>query len=739
MSTRPAEFSYLGLVKNLQSVVDQHNAVLDENLECTQGNFLNCQHIKILKLVLERLQSSPVPTQNDFITLACIKKYFQFYETKLEKLNAISHKLSTPTLAAIHGVMQQVLQHIDSLQEAARRAEPVAPAALESGASDEEKAQRLLRKLKSMCGEWHLFRDIDAAVRCINEEDGARQAIHALGGKLSPVGRQMVLTPPVAFFSAPLPVIILGQKIGELLQKLSADQEYNQPLSATLLDSLSRLTRTGRTRYPDHVAIFDCFFNAAKMLEIKRYSALQLNAALTSLSQCNKLTIASAVRNENARQLIQSFQGCYDKMSAARESYQLLQCSTAISESELTKLQIGAELAYRSAHKLIITIWTPIVESYHKALSSSLRQQYADVFNALDSCKDQIPRPEKRLPAAGFSKTRSFSDASPIIPSPEQFEQFLPIRFAFHAVLEQPKAPSGPLPLETAHMPIKVSRTKDCHARKLRHEDQQSAPSATQRAPSPQPPQGKTAEADLVTPPEGRKAQPKEVEIPQDRKEAKPQAALAADSPLITVDTPFDEGEQWPFHFRVGDGVIPSLNFAWHVRRWYDPSYDPFVSDSHYSSRSYSSEVKTNIRFEHMLPLALLRVVLEQGQQYVDQHVQEESRFLAAEVLRDGGAYDLGVITVARNLQTGVIFHVGFSQLSPTTLQERYAKGNMFQPVTEVPAQEQETPRPYLTLPDDGSYISDVEETFQGMYSVTVYDPDRRITVTAYIDNREPW
>ncbi len=182
--------------------------------------------------------------------------------------------------------------------------------------------------------------------------------------------------------------------------------------------------------------------------------------------------------------------------------------------------------------------------------------------------------------------------------------------------------------------------------------------------------------------------------------------------------SPYDEtDDQEGFLVRVNDGPDLSLRFIDHAGRWADARRDIFQEDPVYQSKSYSSELKAEIRCRHAFGRALIPVILRYGKRFkkVDARSGREriSYTMPGEII-GRVTYEKVVFTVSMNPKTGDIIHMYATQKSPLTLVMEYAKDGCF-PANDdelelLHASNRYPSRASYTLPDDGSRITQVTD-----------------------------
>lgn len=206
---------------------------------------------------------------------------------------------------------------------------------------------------------------------------------------------------------------------------------------------------------------------------------------------------------------------------------------------------------------------------------------------------------------------------------------------------------------------------------------------------------------------------------------AAPTPALPSD--VVNVKPSF-------FSFCVGSGPNVHFQYAWHVRRWWSPQYNPLVQDPCYSTKQFSPPVLQSIIFHHTIGLALIPVVMECGQKFTKKDEKgrtiRESYTLPSDVQWTDGSnqFERGVITVAFDPTTREFFHVGFSLKAPSTMRDEYLRDGYFLADVEEPSELVVEPHVSIkTLPDDGSRVETIDD-----FGVTVIDPKNHVRFETY-------
>jgi hypothetical protein len=773
MSVHALSISLEQLAQNLHDTVSSRDKSLDDALEIRDRAFNTCNHRKILSLVLGRLQAETQMTQQDFGPLAIIRVSLQRFADKAVQVHKTRGAASGGTIDAIQQIRAQLMERINILQRSADTAGPDRSAShvqhMAQLPSEEDK-ERLCTIAQNMSIAWHIFRSCNAVVDLMKRETELRQAVADQGGQFIPIAaiRYFGLLPPLSFFSAPIPAILLGTRIITLLQEIS--EKANGLPTAKDLEILIELTRQGQALYPDHAKTFGMYLTYVQWLQCSHFAKAMWIGSCVSIEELQSLFLRCKMSSVLQNLCDACEKGKASIIEANRIMIHSLQ--DLLSEQERLDLMDEALSARQRAVEDIVAALSDPIAAFRSALPS-ISKTYASAVPTLVSA-DSTQSTSAGLHAKIFEGNVVYAMYGKIgLPSPEEILAFSPLVFPLLVLTHAPQAtigntldahsqppdvdlqvqaedrqhPSAPPQAKSISplLPQKAVRTSQKIARKQKHRFKETAraPITEKDHPSPkhsQAPAAARKKLDTLVGPVCEYAAAPQADTSLETAKA-PQSMTQELSPLskgrgkrfaIIRQTLQPPEHHTPFTFRIGDRVQPSLTFAWHVSRWHDRRYDPFVSDPQYSTRTYTSKIQSAIRFEHTPPLALLRVVLEYGKQFVDHGRKEESRYLPADVQWDDGAYDQGVLTVGRNLRTSVIFHIGFSQLSPTTLERQYLEGKMFQPLIEVAPKDKTGPCKGLS--DDTTYVSDIKELHPGMYAITVRDPVRRLNFHLYVE-----
>jgi hypothetical protein len=575
-----------------------------------------------------------------------------------------------------------------------------------------------------MTTEWYFFKALDLCSRIISLTQTHRTQLLAQQYRLGMMQDGNTLLPPPDYFKATWPILLLGYKLDTAINANPRDDdEYQrmifrileaQKIYTTHADAITGILLTARFQEmhtTSKAMMVECTKTLAMIRE--RIPKADLGIALGKLIENLDNIQPTIVRLEREREAVCSASFPSDDLRFEAGERVDAQCFEILT-------QMG--LFFATATAAFKENLSPLLKTYQKCLVNLT--SYHEQHHNQHVCRKQKKELEfcPVLPSPIFRPNGFFSAyITTTLPSVEEMEAFAPFPFPLH--------------LDTIIQEHESLKDED---RGFLPKDIQFQTAIRRRR---QPKKRPQHEPQLpVSPPS-----------PKESSHEKPSPSIhqpVSSSPQ-SISPPIEKFSQLSLcekqcGFHVGAGPDPTLQFSRHVRRWKIPDLDPFIHDPQYRDRHFSREVQEGIYFQHTPPLALIPIIRECGEEFINIDGVRKSYFLPAEATwYDGsGRYEKGVVALGLYSPTGEIVHYSFSLKSTSTHRQYLHRENFFQPyIDEVEKEERglelddKKPNPLKTLPSDRSEICQISENDRtGIVEITVNDSIRQLQVTVFFD-----
>ena len=790
------EISFHQLAYNLDRFLTSHGTVLNSRLQLEESvlPFHKVKHAEILTTIFRRLHSETPIRADDRQDLAVLSVRIREYRAKL----MASHKLQNrPPNQIVMGLIDGVQTCLSTLQPQPKTIDDASDiqatyTALSSPLPTERELTLLygfVRENAIMC---HMFRALLLTIQLVTKEQKTRQEMLKQGWSIIPSGADHEYTPPSSFFDAPVPVMLVGSRIGRMIAGISPDKDCEiHPGFQDVFNPVVRLIQRGKTAYPEYAAVFDAFLSCAHNQE---------SDILAQQMKVETFDTLSRMRDT----LVNMCPGIIDLFKQFREWTRLHtiieNCTNSLEHTPSMDHEQTVNTLEGARAKLETTIigMSSCVDN-NLVLLKQIAPLYEKGFHQLERHKAEFLVFKSKIPLRIFEAGSFFSQfVSEKIPSPQEFYELTAPTLVLRTTMDPSQFPhTEPLtskeddpppalldPKPSTHITSPAAQPGHHRSKKkgVRFHSRETALSqphhedihVTEESPSQKEsdnvvdkentglsvhhmqPQSQSAQGQEETPDQEPheqinpsavertplSVQPEKMPSKQKRSLKKQPGASVSSTPIPSSQKSSPKhnernGKQLSLMFHTGDRAR-AYPFADHAGRWFDPNRKPCDEDPAYSSHHYPQLVLARIIQEHTPPLVCLNILFTKGVQYTDGGGKVESRSLFARVTWPEDPFQgwkEGMMSVGRVLKTGDIYHFFFSKLTPEQQKEWYVSRRMHQPLVEkLPQRQKEISRPDVRFFEDNSQIDSIADDGTGTIVVSVSNEAPPVKVQLYIE-----